>query len=433
MTMILKHFFRITASILTILFTFHLAIVIAQPGKEMKTDTLKPVQVVAKQKEIVGYYPNWRLYNRQGMVKPENIDFSKYTIINYSFFKPNEKGEILSSDPITDKVLLEQSPTIVELAHIKGTKVVVSVGGWTFSDQFPGIAADPVKRAKFGQECVRLLRQYNLDGIDIDWEHPGYEGHNGTPQDKQNFTLLMQAIRDSIDAYGRKINYRFLLTGAFGTYDDVMNMIEWDKVVPIMDFIHMMTYDFNGPWSSDANHNSPLFPPKSGLPNSVDWVFKRMTEKHNVPLEKLTMGMAFYGRSVLFPKKDAEIYKENTKLVDTITWPLFEGTPQYYSILADMNKFDKYWDDAAQVPYLIKKDKTCFLSYDDEKSIRLKAEHIMQNNLAGVIIWEITGDYLETSPGSAIVGKTPLIDTVNEVFKTNRKRQKIKRPTEKVK
>jgi GH18 family chitinase len=379
-------------------------------------------------KEIIGYYPNWRLYNRQGMVKPENIDFSKYTIINYSFFKPTEDGHIISSDPITDRVLLEQNPTIVDLAHVWGTKVMVSIGGWTFSDQFPGIAANPTKRSLFAQECVNLIKQYKFDGIDIDWEHPGYEGHNGTPADKQNFTLLMKEIRDSIDAYGNKLNYPFLLTAAFATYVDATNMIEWEKVTPVLNYINMMTYDFNGPWSEDANHNSPLFPPSSGLPNSLDWVYKRMTEVHQVPLDKLNLGIAFYGRSVLFPNRDAKIYAPNTKLVDTLTWSTIEGTPQYYSLLEDMNKFDKYWDSAAQVPYLIKKDKSSFVSYDDEESIRLKAEYIMEKKVAGVIIWEITGDYVETSPGSGVTGTTPLISVVNDVFKTNRKRAKIKRP-----
>jgi chitinase len=137
--------------------------------------------------------------------------------------------------------------------------------------------------------------------------------------------------------------------------------------------------------------------------------------------------MAFYGRSFLFPKHDAKMYAPNTKLADTLTWPEFEGAPQYFSVLQDMKKFDQFWDESAQVPYLIKKDKSSFVSYDDEKSIRLKADYVMNQKLSGVIIWEITGDYVESSPGSGIVGKTPLIDTVSEVFKTDRHRMKIKR------
>ena len=423
--------FIILALLLFITISKSLAQVVPPVNEKQLDDTisLSGIEVRPASRQIIGYYPNWRLYNRQGMVKPINMDFSKYTIINYSFFKPNEKGEILSSDVITDRVLLEQSPTIVDIAHASGTKVMVSVGGWTFSSDFPAIAADPTKRAFFAQECVRLLKEYKFDGIDIDWEHPGYDGHNGTRADKETFTLLMQSIRDSIDAYGKEIHYPFLLTAAFGTYDDIFNMIEWEKVKHTLDYFNMMTYDFNGPWSSDANHNSPLYPPASGLPNSLDWVTKRLTEKYGIAKNKMNMGIAFYGRSFLFPEKNAAIYAPNTKLSDTITWPEFEGTPQYYSIIADMKKFDQYWDSAAQVPYLIKKDKSSFVSYDDERSIKLKAEYVVKQELAGVIIWEITGDYMESSSGSGIVGKTPLIDIICEEFAINRKRHRIKRPS----
>lgn len=420
----------VTLLLLTITTGFSQVISPPKNEKQMQdTQVVESIEVKPIQRQIIGYYPNWRLYNRQGMVKPVNIDFSKYTIINYSFFKPTATGSIISSDPITDRVLLESSPTIVDLAHAKGTKVMVSIGGWTFSSDFPGIAADPDKRAFFAQECVRLLKQYQFDGIDIDWEHPGYDGHNGTPADKGNFTLLMQSIRDSIDAYGKTIQYPFLLTAAFGTYDAIFDMIEWEKVKHTMDYFNMMTYDFNGPWSADANHNSPLYPPASGLPNSLDWVTKRLIEKYGVSKDKMNLGMAFYGRSFLFPNKDAAMYAPNSKMADTITWPEFEGAPQYYSIIEDMKKFTQHWDSAAQVPYLIKKDKSSFVSYDDEKSIRLKSEYIVNQDLAGVIIWEITGDYMESSPGSGIVGKTPLIDIIADVFDINRKRPKIKRPS----
>lgn len=392
----------------------------------MGTAELYAQQEQENQKQIIGYYPNWRYYGRNGLSRPQKVDFSKYTIINYSFFKPTAEGTIISSDTWSDQKLLEESPTIIDLAHVAGTKVMVSIGGWTFSNHFPDIAADSAKTRRFAEECVRLLKQYRFDGIDIDWEFPGYEGHNGGPADKENFTKLMAAIREAIDAYGEEIDYPFLLTAAFGTYDDATNTIEWDTISQLLDYINMMTYDFNGPWSEDANHNSPLYPPKSGLEGSVDWVTKKMLDRYHVPKEKLNVGMAFYGRSFLFPDKNAELYAKNSKMADTITWPEYEGAPQYFMILDDMKQFNAYWDSTAQVPYLIKKDGTSVVSYDDEKSIRMKAEYIMDNDLAGVIIWEITGDFIESSPGSGKIGSTPLADQIVEAFGLT-KRKRIKR------
>ncbi|MCS6824680.1 MAG: glycosyl hydrolase family 18 protein [Cytophagaceae bacterium] len=181
--------------------------------------------------------------------------------------------------------------------------------------------------------------------------------HKGTPQDKQNFTLLMQAIRDSIDAYGEKIKYKFLLTAALGAAPSNMENIEWDKVKDILDLMNIMSYDYNGVWSPDANHNSPLYEPASpaGWGGSLDASFTRLTQQYKVPPEKICVGVAFYGRSLLM--KDMESCKlystEHLKKTDTITFAVDEGQPQYFNILLQKHKFTEMWDDTSKVPYLI--------------------------------------------------------------------------------
>lgn len=57
-----------------------------------------------------------------------------------------------------------------------------------------------------------------------------------------------------------------------------------------------------------------------------------------------------------------------------------------------------------------------FLSFDNERSIAEKANDIVDNDLGGAIIWEITGDYIETFPGSGVIANTPLVDTLNSVL-----------------
>lgn len=369
-------------------------------------------------KEIIGYYPNWQLYKRGRLCKPENVDYSKYTILNYSFFYPNEKGDMIATDDYADDILLTQSPTVVELAHTWGVKVMVSLGGWTLSETFPAIAADEAKRKHFAEECVRMLKTYKFDGIDIDWEYPGYTEHKGTADDKHNFTLMMKELRRAIDEYGEEINYKFLLTGAFGAARSHMDNIEWDEISKTLDYINLMTYDFNGPWSEEANHNSPLYAPEKGSPGSLDYAFKLITEEYGVPAEKVNLGVAFYGRSLVFPEGEAKLFGEtHLKKQDMETyWALYDGSPLYYAVLDEKHNFEEHWDDVAKVPYLISKDGTIFCSYDNEKSVRMKGEYIMEKGAAGAIIWDATGDYVETSPGSGFVGSTPLADALAEAL-----------------
>lgn len=380
-------------------------------------------------RNIIGYYPSWQMYKRGGLIKPENVDYSKYTILMYSFFAPDTNATLWGTDAWADTILLRgnidwgkgetfyyPNTSIIDQAHVWGTKVIPSIGGWSLSDNFPKIAADPNKRARFASQCVALLKNFNFDGIDIDWEYPGYEEHHGTPQDKQNYTLFMKAIRDSIDAYGKTINYKFLLTAAYGANLSQMENIEWDKCNEFMDFFNMMTYDFNGTWSSETNHNSPLYNPSKGTQASMDECFRLLTEKYGVPSNKINMGVAWYGRTFV-TKDKPELYGPHVGKVDDKTFAVDEGSPQYFNILYQMNKFEKKWDDKAQVPYLIGKNLNTFVSYDDEESIKLKAEYVVKNNMAGVIIWDATGDYVETAPGSGRIKSTPLVNKLNEVLK----------------
>ena len=411
-------------------------------------DTLRhqEVNVVQACKQIIGYYPSWQMYKRGGLVVPATINYEKYTILNYSFFAPDSLGYLKGTDAWADSILLRgtidwsvstndfyyyyPNTSLVDNAHVWGVKVMVSIGGWTLSENFPKIAADPVKRARFASECVRSLNEYKFDGIDIDWEYPGYAEHKGTPEDKKNFTLLMQAIRDSIDAYGKKIKYKFLLTAALGANKSNMEFIEWDKVKNIFDYMNLMTYDYNGTWSPDANHQTALYEPREGWGGSLDGSLKLLTEKYNVPVEKINLGVAFYGRSLLMKGPGEDIYSKNhLALSDSITYVTDLGMPQYYDILLKMKYFEKRWDNVAQAPYLIGNPgkRYTFVSFDDEQSVKLKSEYVMKKEAAGVIIWDITGDYIEKSEGSGSVKNTPLADVINKVFPPCRKRQIKKR------
>lgn len=382
-------------------------------------------------KEVIGYYPNWQWYDRAKLVNASSIMYSKYSIINYCFLKPEASGLISSTDSWADENLLKgqinwsTTPTsyypntsVIDLAHNAGTKVMVSIGGWTLSDNFPGIAADANKRALFASECNRLIRTYNFDGIDIDWEYPGFADHSGTSSDKHNFTLLMQQIRDSLTTLGAGQGKTYLLSACFSADPLKMNDIEWNIVPSIIDMINIMSYDFFGAWDCLANHNSPLYAPASGDPAfNLHSAFTRLTTQYGVASSKINLGVAFYGRS----QTGATALHQTTNCgTDNITFSDDLGSPLYYNIVKQMSLFNYFWDNTAKVPYLIGKSTGSavgtFVSYDDKPAVAMKAQYIANHNARGAIIWEITGDYLETSPGSGIIAGTPLLDTMNYVF-----------------
>jgi len=382
-------------------------------------------------KEVVGYYPNWQWYDRSKLVNPQTIDYSKYSILNYCFFAPQPDGSINSTDAWADENLLLGQPdwanggyipntSIVDNAHNNSVKVLPSIGGWTLSGNFPSIAADPVKRANFAQACVTLIQTYNFDGIDIDWEYPGYLPHGGTAADIINYTLLLQEIRTEIDAYGVTVGKTMILTAAVGAAEDKMDDVNWTDVSQLLDIINLMSYDFFGSWDSVTNHNSPLYAPAQGDPTfNLDHAVDKLINFYNVDPNKITLGVGFYGRSMKTAGPSG-LHVPTTGAVDDATFSADEGSPLYYNVLLQMNQFTVNWDNTAEVPYLTDNNGiNTFVSYDDEQSIGLKAQYIIDKGLRGAIIWEITGDYIETSPGSGIISGTPLADTLNNVFCNN--------------
>lgn len=381
-------------------------------------------------RNIVGYYPNWQWYDRAKLVRPATLHYHKYTHINYAFFKPEADGSISETDSWADDILLlgeydwstnppgrVPNTSIVELAHNANVKILPSIGGWTLSNHFPSIASDASKRANFAHHCINLIKKYKFDGLDIDWEYPGYEPNAGTPQDKQNFTLFLSTLRDSLSALGEQNQTAYLLTIAVGAAPERMQDVAWNDIIPLVDIINLMSYDFFGPWDSHANHNAPLFAPAQGANTfNLASAALRLVNDYNVPAEKICAGVAFYGRSAITNGAPA-LFAPLSGQVDAATFATDEGAPLYYNIVDKLPLFDYHWDNQAQVPYLLGKNGlNTFVSFDDAKSIAAKANFITDNNLGGAIIWEITGDYLETAPGSGQIAATPLIDTLNYVF-----------------
>ncbi len=375
-------------------------------------------------REIVGYYPAWKWYARNQFVNPKTIKYDRYSVINYAFFKPKPDGSIEGTDAWADENLLQgeidwtttpksykPNTSLVDLAHQSGVKVLISIGGWTESDHFPAIAADTAKREKFIAECIRLITFYNLDGVDIDWEYPGFEEHKGTPDDKANCTLLFTEIRHAMDILAQNTNKQYLLTGAFGASQSNMANIDWDNITPVLDAINMMTYDYFGAWNTTTGHNAPLYPSIGADKNAcVDATISTMIDTYKVPPSKINLGLPFYGHA-LKTQGEAALNAPTLKQKDTKLFP--EGS-SFYHIMAEKHHFTEYWDTAARVPNLLGNDGlNTFISYDNVQSITEKTLYAIEKNLRGVMIWEITEDHLETVED---IAETPLINAVNLVL-----------------
>lgn len=77
-------------------------------------------------------------------------------------------------------------------------KVLLSVGGWTYSPSFPAAASTPASRQTFADSCARLVEDYGLDGIDVDWEYPKNE------KEAMDYVELLRVTREALDQLARE-------------------------------------------------------------------------------------------------------------------------------------------------------------------------------------------------------------------------------------
>jgi len=394
-----------------------------------------------RDKTVIGYYASWQWYDRVKFADPQNIDWSKYDRINYAFFQIDKEGEIFGTDEWADPQLLhgpyiydearqirtgpganyfcswdgpslrncnyhDTTKGIIELAHRAGATVMPSIGGWTLSDNFPTVAASERTRKNFARNCVKLIEEYNFDGIDIDWEYPGYEPHSGTDQDKFTYTLFLAEIRKQLDQLGIIKNKYYKLTAALPCGPDKIANIQIDQIKDILDELNLMSYDLHGAWDMLTGINAPMTD-QGWTDDTKRWSVHGCTNtyvENGVPLSKINLGLPFYGRSF----RRATGMKQLHEGADDRNFHLDEGSPQYFNIVNNLNRMTTYRHEKTQTQYAVMNSPDGGLvSYDDPRAICDKVHYANERGMHGFLVWEISGDMLEN-------GQTPLIDATND-------------------
>lgn len=293
-------------------------------------------------KVVVAYVTSWS----EVMPDPQYM-----THINYAFGHVNES---FNGVKIDNEERLRQ---IVDLRKQKPElKVLLSIGGWG-SGRFSEMAANDEYRRAFAADCDRVVKEFALDGIDIDWEYPTSSMANisSSPDDTENFTLLLQDIRAAI---GNEKELT-LATVASARY------IDFKAILPSVDFVNIMAYDM----ASAPKHHSALYPSgHSGDITSDGAVTAHL--KAGVPPSKLVMGMPFYGRG----GDGYPSFQDYNKVGNTDT------------------QYTEKWDEVAQVPYLADKNDTLVFGFENPRSLAIKCQYILDKDLLGGMYWDYSGD-----------------------------------------
>jgi chitinase len=276
-------------------------------------------------------------------------------------------------------------------------KVNISVGGYN-AEGFSDIADDPALKAKFVSNVIGWLRDYNLDGIDIDWEYPvgpewGQE-LKSRPADRTNYVNLLQDLRTALDTLGAETGKRYGLSTAVPASAWFIQANDVVAVSKIVDGLKLMAYDYYGGWSTTTGHHANL----SNNPNDPawgGWSTEQAVEAYLaawVPPEKIMMGVGFYGKAWSGVEPGSNEYEPGL-FQPYKELPFDQGSIGYAQIkefLEPGSGYTRYWDDIAQSPYLYNGD--IWISYTDEEAIKLLNQYVKDMKLGGVFTWEYIHD-----------------------------------------
>ena len=331
---------------------------------------------------VVAYLASWSI--------PPVIHAEKLTHLNVAFAHIDKTSHVFLDSPATGKslrdllALKQRNPQL---------KIILSVGGWQ-AEGFSAAALTDSSRHVFADSAAKLLREFALDGIDVDWEYPGQgvAGIEFRPEDKRNFTLLLQVLRETLDAQSvaqkRTGGNPYLLTIAAADRE-YFDFTEMDKVHVYLDWINLMSYDFFNSLTATTGHHAGLYRSEHALPRDRN-ADSAVTQYQvaGVPADKIVLGVAFYGRGF------AGVTARNKGVNQP--YEHFEGEHSYQELVEKLigkQGFVRYWDARAQAPYLWNDTSRVFITYDDPQSIAIKARYVLQHRLGGIMFWELSQDH----------------------------------------
>ncbi|KAA1066568.1 hypothetical protein PGT21_033796 [Puccinia graminis f. sp. tritici] len=369
------------------------------------------------------YYPGYH----SNLLPPESIPWDLYTHLDYFV-------ATTGSEPSDDlKIENEENlKAVVSGAKSHGVSISLTVGGWTGSKYFSKLVADEESRKTFVQTILRAVKKYDFDGVDLDWEYPNVPGNDGnilSKDDSANYLKFLKTLRQVLGSKAR-ISAAVAVHGFMGP--DGKYLTDHKAYAEVLDFITIMAYDLYSPSSGElAGPNAPMFDTCNDpeVKFSVDQAIKTWTST-GFPAAQILLGLPAYGykytmpnseltptnfsgqsnlTSLFFSKFDKSAAPAPTESStagpttcggeeDGHTW-LYKDLVACGMLSADgsqgLKGFTRHYDHCSRTPFLFDPSSKTFISYDDPRSLARKTKFAKSSGLAGVNVFDATGDTQE--------------------------------------
>jgi len=318
--------------------------------------------------QVIAYYAG-----NEKSIDEFNLEGVNQLIYSLLHLKGNQLAIDNKADSLTLLNVVNQKKKYPKL------KVLVSLGGWGGCKTCSDVFSTEEDRIAFAISTAQIIASYQADGIDLDWEYPGisgFPGHKYQPEDRENFTDLVVQLR-------KYMKEGDILSFAAGANSDgyFEQSIDWDKVMPLVDNVNLMTYDFYGSGSSKTSHRPPLGSDRFKEGSAISSIQALMNM--GVKPEKIIIGAAFYIKTFKEVENINNGFDQNAVSSKSYNQINFEDV---------RSNFNFHWDTSANAPYAYDSINKIFATFDDHKSIQLKSQYALKHNLGGIMFWQLMND-----------------------------------------
>jgi chitinase len=318
---------------------------------------------------VLGYVPSWT-----SNPAAKDLPLDRLTHVAHAFLQSDGLGRLKPDARLPDAVLARR-------AREAGVRPLLSLGGAASAPVFRAVVADPEALLRYADAVAAAAAEHGYEGVDIDWEPTENDA------DKAGLVVLARALRAALEAKG--VRNPFLSMAApsgpwSGRWWDV------EALLPHVDLLNVMAYDFHGPWSAHAGHNAPLFAapddPGCGPGASAEGAIRYWRVVRRWPAGKLCLGIPCYGRGFAVrrwgqaprgPLDPPTVDARGLERLRTEGWV-------------------RGFDPRLGVPFLLA--DAGLYSYEDAESAALKGAWARQEGLRGIFFWNLAQDHAESGP-----------------------------------
>ncbi|GAB3205071.1 glycoside hydrolase family 18 protein [Marinactinospora thermotolerans] len=391
------------------------------------------------QPQRIGYFADWNTANRGFRIK--DVDDSgaaaRLTRVMWAFGDVSAQGtchipagssqawEIYqrrysaadSVDGRADDYDQPLSGSLNQLRKLRGEHpelgASISLGGWNWSDHFSDAALTEESRERFVSSCIDLWLRGDFprmggepqggdgaaagvfDGIDLDWEWPGGGGHPDNterPEDKRNFTLLVQEFRRQLDALEDETGEEYTLSVSLSHDPELMRAGYEPELFDSVDFATVQGYDFTGSWSDTTQHHSQLYAPEGAAGRASADLAVRTYLDYGLPADKLVLGFPGFGRG--WSGVGSENFGRHAPATGPADGDYGEGTDAYADL--QQRPGQRFFDPVNGAYWIYDGDE--WWTYDTPEVVALKGAYVRDMDLGGLMLWN-----LDMDPGGELV------------------------------